>query len=370
MREGTTFVGLDAHKESIQVAMLVPGREEPIEWKVVNEGGAVRRMVKKIQKEACGDVNACYEAGPCGYALQRTMKELGVECVVIAPSLIPVKPGDHIKTDKRDARKLVGLFRAGLLTEVHPPTEGEEAIRDLCRCREDAKEDLLRAKHRLGKMLLRRGLRWEGGKRNWTESHRTWLRSLPFVHPADKLVFEDYLLAIEYLEERIRSLDSALEAAVKQDPYREPVAALRCFSGIDTTTAATLVAELYDFGRFRSPRELMSYLGLVPSEHSSSESRRLGGITKAGNSHVRRVLVESSWHYRHRPYIGEKLRKRREGQESGVIAIANKAALRLHRKFRRLHERGKPITKVVVAVARELVGFLWAVLYPMSVKTA
>lgn len=370
MGEGITHVGLDAHKKALQVAMLLAGRQDPVEWSVVNEGGAIRRMVKKILREAGGQVRACYEAGPCGYALQRTLKKLGVDCVVIAPSLIPVKPGDRIKTDKRDARKLAELFRAGLLTEVHPPTEGEESVRDLCRCREDAKEDLLRARHRLSKMLLRRAILWEDGKKNWTQSHRQWLRTLKFDHPADTLVFEDYLLAIEHLEERIRGLEQALEAVVEQDPYRSPVGALRCFSGIDTITAVTLVAELHDFRRFQSPRDLMGYLGLVPSEHTSSENRRLGSITKAGNSHARRVLVESAWHYRHPPRLGQGLRKRRKGQPAPVIAIADKAAQRLHRKFVKLHGKGKPIAKVVVAVARELVGFLWAALYPMSAKTA
>lgn len=367
MGERSTHVALDAHKKFLQVAMLGPGSEMPIEWQVVHEDAAVRRMAKRILREATGKVRVCYEAGPCGYALQRTLVELGLDCVVIAPSLIPVKPGDRIKTDRRDARKLAELFRAGLLTEVHPPTMGEEAFRDLCRCREDAKEDLLRARHRLGKMLLRRGIVWREGK-NWTHHHRTWLRSLSFDHPADKLVFEDYLLAIEHLEERIKGLESAIAAAAEQDPYREPVAALRCFQGVDTVTAVTLVAELHDFKRFQSPRELMGYLGLVPSEDSSSERRRLGSITKAGNSHARRVLVESAWHYRHPPRVGQALRKRREGQSGHVIAVADKAAQRLHRKFGKLQAKGKAMGKVVVAVARELVGFLWAAVYPMSAK--
>jgi transposase len=367
MGERTTDVALDAHKKFLQVAMLLPGSHKPIEWQVVHEDAAVRRMAKRILREAEGKVRVCYEAGPCGYALQRTLVKLGLDCVVIAPSLIPVKPGDHIKTDRRDARKLVELFRAGLLTEVHPPTPGEEAFRDLCRCREDAKEDLLRARHRLGKMLLRRGIVWREGK-NWTQSHRRWLRSLSFDHPADKLVFEDYLLAIEHVEERIRSLEGAIAAASERDPYREPVAALRCFAGVDTVTAVTLVAELHDFRRFQSPRELMGYLGLVPSEDSSSERRRLGSITKAGNSHARRVLVESAWHYRHRPQIGQALRKRREGQPGQVIAIADKAAQRLHRKFQKLRDKGKAMGTVVVAVARELVGFLWAAIYPLSTQ--
>jgi transposase len=370
MGESITFVGLDAHKKAIQVAMFPPGRETPVEWQVLNEESAVRRMAKKILKEAPGRVRACYEAGPCGYALQRTLRELGVECVVVAPSLIPVKPGERIKTDKRDARKLGELDRAGLLTEVRPPTAGEESVRDLCRCREDAKADLLRARHRLSKMLLRRGISWQPGKSAWTQAHREWLRTLKFDHPADKLVFEDYLLAIEHLDERIRGLDAALEAAAQDDSIRVPVGALRCFQGIDTTTAVTLVSELHDFRRFQSPRELMAFLGLVPSEHSSSESRRLGSITKAGNCHARRVLVESAWHYRHPPRLGKNLRKRREGQSPRVIAIADKAAQRLHRRFERLQSRGKPIAKTIVAIARELVGFLWAVLYPGQTQVA
>ena len=370
MGKSITYVALDAHKATIQVAMLVPGSEAPIEWSTPHEGAALRRMVKRIQREAPGAVRVCYEAGPCGYALQRTLKELGLECIVIAPSLIPVRPGDHIKTDRRDARKLAGLFRAGLLTEVHPPTAGDESIRDLCRCREDAKEDLLRARHRLAKMLLRRGLHWEGGKSNWSVSHRTWLRTLNFEHPADRIVFGDYLMALEQLEERIRGLDAALSSAAEQEPYRAPVGALRCFRGIDTVTAVTVVAELHDFRRFQSPRELMAYLGMVPSEHSSSEKRRQGSITKAGNSHARRVVVESAWHYRHPPSIGKVLRKRREGQPSTVISIADNASQRLHRRFTRLQARGKAGGKVVVAVARELVGFLWAALFPMAMKTA
>ncbi|MBI2931375.1 MAG: IS110 family transposase [Planctomycetes bacterium] len=354
----------------LQVAMLLPGSDVPIEWQVANEGGAIRRMVKKIQREAKGEVRMCYEAGPCGYALQRTLKDLGVDCMVIAPSLIPMKPGDRIKTDKRDARKLAGLFRAELLTEVHPPTPGEESVRDLSRCREDAKADLMRARHRLSKMLLRRGIVWEGGKKNWSQAYMKWLRTLSFDHPADKLVFGDYLLAIEHLEERLQGLDSALESASQKDPYRGPVAALRCFQGIDTVTAITVVAELHDFRRFQSARELMAFLGLVPSEHSSSDSRKLGSITKTGNGHARRVLIESAWHYRHPPRLGPALRKRREGQAAAVIAVADKAAQRLHRKFGKLQARGKPMPKVVVAVARELVGFLWAVLYPASAQAS
>ena len=368
MKNSITFVALDAHKKLIVVAMLLPGSTEPMVWQVPNEAGALRRIAKRILREANGPVRVCYEAGPCGYALLRTLQELGLDCVVIAPSLIPEKPGDRIKTDKRDARKLAFLFRAGLLTEVHPPTAGEESVRDLSRCREDAKADLLRAHHRLGKMLLRRGMVWEG--KNWTQAHMKWLRDLSLDHPADRVVFQDYLLAVEHLEERIRGLDQALEAVTAEERYRGPVGALRCFPGIDTVSAVTLVAELHDFGRFRSARELMGYLGVCPSEDSSSDRTRRGRITKAGNSHARRILVEAAWHYRHPPRLYKALRDRRTGQPASVIAIADKAAQRLYRRFSKFQARGKPVNKAVVAVARELAGFLWAALYPMSVQVA
>lgn len=368
MKNSITFVGLDAHKKLIVVAMLLPGSDEPIVWQLPNEGGAVRRMAKRILREAPGAVRVCYEAGPCGYALQRTLKELGLDCVVIAPSLIPVKAGDRIKTDVRDARKLASLFRAGLLTEVHPPTAAEEAVRDLSRCREDAKEDLMRARHRLGKLLLRRGLIWD--RDNWTKAHQAWMEKIRFDHSADQLVFQDYLLATQHLEDRIRRLDQALEAVMEEDRYRGPVRALRCFPGIDTVSAVAIVAELHDFGRFRSARELMGYLGLVPSEDTSSDQRRLGSITKAGNSHVRRLLVESAWHYRHPPRLYKSLRDRRAGQPAAVISVADRAAQRLYRKFQKFQARGKPSTKAVVAIARELAGFVWAALYPLAVKSA
>jgi transposase len=257
------------------------------------------------------------------------------------------------------------MLRAAALTEVHPPTPEEEAVRDLSRCREDAREDLLRARHRLGKMLLRRGL-VHGGKA-WTQAHRRWLRSLAFEHDADQAVFDDYLRAIEYLEERLRALEEKLVALSEKEPYREPVGWLRCFRGIDTLTAMTLVAELHDFRRFESPRTLMSFLGLVPSENSTGEKHRRGAITKAGNTHARHVLIEASWHYRHRPGVSKELRKRREGQPGWVIALADRAQLRLHKKFWKLALHGKSTNKAVTAVARELAGFVWAAL---SVKAS
>jgi len=361
MEKGITFVGMDAHKVAIKLAVLLPGQTKPVEWQLANEKAAVRRMVRKVQRLAPDEVRFCYEAGPCGYALQRWIQEAGV-CVVIAPSLIPRKPGDRIKTDRRDARKLAELYRAGLLTEVHPPTPEDEAVRDLCRAREDAHEDLVRCRHRLSKMLLRRGWIWNGSKRAWSQGHRLWLRSLRFEQEADQVVLDDYLLAIEHVEQRLRGLEQHIEAASQQPAYAEAVGALRCFRGIDTLTAMGLVAELHDFMRFDSARGLMAFLGLVPSEFSSAESERRGAITKAGNRHARRLLIEAAWHYRHRPNPSS-LKRRRQGQSPEVVALADKAMHRLHRRFNRMLAKGKPRPKVVVAVARELAGFVWAALH-------
>lgn len=363
MTKFTTYVGMDVHKKDIVVALLLPDSQEPSEWKLRNEPRAVRRLAKRLSREAVGELVCMYEAGPCGYTLQRQLLKEGIGADVVAPSLIPVKPGERIKTDRRDARKLAAAARAQMLTVVRPPTEDEEAVRDLCRCREDGREDLTRARHRLNKMLLRRGFVYRAGK-NWTQRHRQWLRSLAFEDLPSRTVFEDYLAAVEYLEERLRELGSRLEEVAQQEPYRERVGWLRCFRGIDTITAMTILAELHDFRRFESPRRLMSYLGLVPSEHSSGERTRRGAITKAGNSHVRRLLVESSWHYRHRPGVSATLRRRREGQPQEILALADRAQRRLHRRFHRLVlASGKAPQKAVVAIARELVGFLWAALY-------
>jgi transposase len=362
MREiTTTFVGLDTHKVSISVSMLIPSEGKPVEWQCTNDRASVRRMVKKVLRQAPAGVRFCYEAGPCGYALQRWIREEGAACVVVAPSLIPRKRGERIKTDRRDARKLAELDRAGLLTEVHPPTEEDEAARDLCRAREAAHADMVRSRHRVSKLLLRRGWQWMGGKRAWSQGYRLWLRSLRFEHRADQWMFEDYLLALDQVETRLKALEAQI-LEVSHDPrYAEAVGALRCFRGIDTITAMSLVAELHDVMRFESPRGLMAYLGIVPSEHSSGEKERRGEITKEGNRHVRRLLIEAAWHYRLRPGVAS-LARRRQGQSTRVIAIADRAMHRLHRRFNRMAERGKPRPKVVVAVARELSGFIWAAL--------
>ena len=364
MKQVTTYVGIDAHKKDLFIAMLVGTAAVPVSWTVANEPNAVRRLVRKLEREAPGAVQVCYEAGPCGYARQRRMTPPRVSCQVIAPALVPRKPGERVKTNRRDARKLVELLRAGLLTEVRPPTPEEEAVRDLCRARDDARTDLQRCRHRLGKLLLRRGLHYSG--RNWTRAHRQWMDSLIWTHAAERVVVEDYLLAIDQVETRLSELDVRLTAIAQTDPYREPVAWLRCFRGIDTLTAILILAELHDFRRFQAPRALMAYLGLVPGEDSTGEKHRRGPITRTGNSVVRRLLVETAWHYQHRPAVGVGLARRRKGQPGRVIAIADKAQQRLCRRFRKLATEHKPAPKIVVAIARELAGFLWAALQPAA----
>ena len=356
------YVGLDVHKESISVAVLEPeGRL--VSWTCGGDGTAIDKLARQLRK-LDGEVRCCYEAGPCGYELQRRFAAVGVPCQVVAPSLTPVKPGARVKTDRRDARKLAELLRGGLLTEVAPPTPEQEAGRDLCRARAAVVGDLTRNRHRLTKWLLRRGLRHDG--RNWTAGHRQWLRGLRFEYLADQVVFDDLLVAIEVLEARVAGLNAKLEEVAQSEPWREPVGWLRCFKGIDTVLALTIVAELHGIERFSSPRELMSYLGLTPSEDSSGPRQRRGPITKAGNQHVRRALIEAAWAYRCRPNCGAVLRRRREGQPGWVVATADKAQLRLHRRYKALTGRGKPSNKAVTAVARELAGFLWAVLRPQA----
>jgi transposase len=362
MTDVITYVGIDAHKKDLFIAMLVGHHPTPVTWQLANEPSAVRRLVRKLERDAPGPVRMCYEAGPCGYALQRQVTTPRVSCQVIAPALIPRKPGDRMKTNRRDARKLAELLRAGLLTEVRPPTPEEEAVRDLCRARDDAREDLLRCRHRLSKLLLRRGLHYRG--HNWTRAHCRWITSLEWAQPAERLVVDDYLLAIDQLAARLTELDRRLTDIAQSEAYRDPVAWLRCFRGIDTLTAMLILAELHDFRRFHSPRALMAYIGLVPGEDSTGEKHRRGRITRTGNALVRRLLVETAWHYQHRPGVGVALTRRRTGQPGRVIAIADKAQLRLCRRFRRLAEHHKPAPKIAVAIARELAGFLWAALQP------
>lgn len=357
-------VGIDAHSKSLSVAVILPGSERvDEEWQIPHDERSLRRLAKRLREIAPGPMHAVYEAGPCGYALKRKLDALGIPCEVVAPSLIPVKPGERVKTDRRDARKLALLSRGGMLTVVYPPSEADEALRDLLRAREDARNDLMAARHRISKMVLRYGLQFTGTKANWTLKHRAWLKGLRFDERHTQQAFENYVLAVEQTEERLKELDAHIEEAAKDVSRAKQVAWLRCLRGVDTVTAMTILAELHDFRRFTNPRDLMAYLGLTPSEHSSGKRVKRGPLTKTGNGHVRRVLIEAAWNYRHRPAVSYDLKERRKGQPPAVIAIADRAQLRLHRRYYRLREGyRKPHNVVVAAVARELVGFVWAVL--------
>lgn len=365
MSTTTTYVGIDAHQKELHVAVLWPGAREAEAWQVAHEAKALQRLARKLLKETDGEVLACYEAGPVGFSLQRRLEAAGLRCQVIAPALIPQRVGDRIKTDRRDARALARLLRAELLTEVYPPTPEQEAVRDLCRARVDLQKDRKRAQHRLLNMLARHGIHYGTGKA-WTKQFWRWVVGVRFEHPSAQAAFEDYLLAVQHADERLRMLDERIEEVAQSEPYLEAVGILRCFRGIETYTAVALLAELGDISRFPTARHLMSYLGLVPSEHSSGERRRRGPITRTGNSHARRLLIESAWHQQHAPRIGVRLRTRRAGQPGWAVAIADRAQQRLHRRLRHLLDHGKPSNQAVTAVAREFAGFLWSALVALE----
>lgn len=357
-----TWVGIDAHKKTLAIAVLGP-KGPPEQFTIANTEADVRKLARRLKRRSGGsEVRACYEAGTCGYTLQRQLESLGVVCEVIAPSLVPRKPGERVKTDRRDALKLAEFLRAGVLTAVSPPTLEQEAVRDLCRCREDVRADLARCRHRLVKMLVRRGLIFNSKSRLWSAAHRSWLQALVFENEVDRVVVAEYRLAVEQAERRLAAMDKQIEQAAQLPLYREHVAWLRCFRGIDTTIAMIFVSELHGIDRFDSPRTLAAYLGLVPTMHASGDSAHRGKITKTGNGSIRRALVQASWQYRHQASVGPKLRTRRQDQPERVLMIADEAQRRLTGRYRRLIARGKTPNKVVIAVARELVGFLWAAL--------
>lgn len=369
MKNSITYVAMDTHKKQHTVGLAWAGSSQVEQFTVKNTPAEIAKMVKRIKKQSPGQVHLCYEAGVCGFTLMRQIEALGCKCSVIAPSLVPIKPGERIKTDRRDAKKLLGQFIAGQLTEVYPPNEQQEAARELTRCRHAAQENLKRIRQQLIKFLTRHGYIYSQG-RHWTNRHFQWLRSLVFDIPDLREVFDIYYTELQHCMQRLASLDKQVEELAERPEYREVVGLLRCFRGIDTLTAVTLITEIFEFGRFASPRALMSYLGLVPSESSSGDKRRHGGITKTGNKRIRRLLMESAWHYRHSSGVGKDLRRRRRGQPQWAIDIADRAIVRLRRRYWRLLERGKTPNKVVAAVARELVGFLWAVLREYELRKA
>lgn len=360
MKDTIKYVGLDVSKEKIAVAIADEGRDEPRYWGMIpNTPESIRKLVKKLGEKE--NLRVCYEAGPTGYGLYRVFLSLGIECEVIAPSLIPKKPGERIKTDRRDSIKLAKLFRAGELTSIYVPTEDDEALRDLVRAREDAKEDELRAKHRLSKFLLRNDIHPPFKGKKWTRRYREWLNTLKFERSTSKAVFQEYLHHLHEVEQRVKRLEEEIKLQSIEGYHAPMIQALQSLRGIATITATSLVAEIGSFKRFDSPKKLMSYVGLIPSESSSGEIRRQGNITKTGNRHVRRLLVEAAWSYRFPPAIKGDLKKRLEGQLPNVQMISWKAQNRLHKKYFRLLSRGKSFGKALTAVARELAGFIWAV---------
>jgi transposase len=358
---------MDTHKKEHHVALHYPGQEEIVRFAIKNTAREITKMTQKVIKQAPGDVEFCYEAGVCGFILKRRIESHGCHCAVIAPSLVPRKPGDHVKTDRRDALKLLTMFQAGLLTEVHAPDQQQEAARELTRSRQAAQENLKRVRHQLLKFLTRHGYLYSDGN-HWTDKHIKWLRTLVFEESLLHDVFDNYFTEMQHCIQRLCSLDNQVEKLAKSEPYQEVVGLLRCFYGIDTLSAITIITEIFDLGRFSSPGELMSYLGLTCSEFSSGEKQKRGPITKAGNKRVRRVLVEVCWHYRHPCNISKVLRARRKDQPQWVIDIADKAGQRLRKRYRHLTNCGKMPCKVTVAIARELAGFIWSVFKEYEIR--
>lgn len=354
-----TVVGLDVHKDSITFAVLYPGREGIADGgRFENSSAALARLAKRVGTR--GAAEFVYEAGPCGYEVHRLLTHLGQRCVVVAPGLIPVRPTDRVKTDRRDAEKLARLHRAGELTAVRVPERWEEASRDLTRAREDILVDRLRARHRLSKFLLRNGLVWRESKA-WGLAHLNWVRGLKLGCPAHEQTLDSYRAALYDIDERLRRLDGHIEELARQEPYATPVRYLRCLRGVDTLSALTMIAEVQEFKRFPDAPALMAFTGLVSSEYSSGASVHRGRITKAGSPHLRRVLVESAWAYRGAYRPSPTVAKRRVGCPDEVVRIAVSAEKRLGRKYGRMVARGKKHQVAVTAVARELAGFVWAV---------
>lgn len=355
------YVGMDVHAETISAAVAEPDGSVRELGTIPNRAEAIRKLVTKLR--GSGDLRICYEAGPTGYALYWQLTALGVPCEVIAPSLIPTKAGDRVKTDRRDATKLAHCYRAGDLTPVFVPDGATEALRDLVRAREVAKQDQLRARHRVSKFLLRHGRQRPEGMRPWTGRHASWLAEQRFDLPSLQAAYDEYRAALTLVADRVDRLERAILDAVRSlTPTQQAlVAALATLRGVGHVTAATVVSEITTFRRFPTPRQLMGYAGLVPREHSSGSSRWRGAITKTGNAHLRRVLVEAAWGYRHRPSTTTVLRQRQQGQPAPVLAIAHAAQTRLCARYRRLAARGKPPLFIATTIGRELLGFLWAI---------
>lgn len=360
MDDGITHVAIDDSARRLVVAVLAVGQSEPKVVTIENERGAVRKFAKRVLAEHGARVRVCYEAGPLGFELWRWLEESGLPCQVAAPSMTPTQPGQRVKTDRRDARKLVRLFRAGQLTWVRVPTLDEEAARDLVRCLTCARGDVMRAWNRVGKFLLRHGKRWGGKGR--TQECRAWLKAQEFETPLLNESLDLYRYAIDQAEARFKKIEERVVALAQGETYRERVGWLGCMRGISTCIAMVVLTEIHGIERFRHPRQLMAFLGLVPSEHSTGDRRRQGAITKTGSPHVRWALVQMAHALRSKPGGSKVIARRRVNQPTRVVAIAERAEVRGHDRYKKLMLRGKERNKITVALAREQVGFIWEIL--------
>ena len=361
MKTKHKYIGLDVHKDQNQVAIAADGPTGEVRMygSISNDLHALEKLTRKLGGEGIV-LHFVYEAGPCGFVIARRLAQLKIDCMVVSPSLVPKAAADRVKTNRRDAMQLARLRRAGELKPIRVPDAGDEAIRDLCRARTDAVKDLRAARFRLKGFLLRHGYKYSG-KSSWTAAHLRYLRELVLADPAHKVVLEEDLLAITQAGERIERLEQALEPLARAWRWWPVVEALTALRGVQWLTATVLVAEIGDFHRFGHPRQLMAYLGLVPSEYSTGDHQRQGSITKCGNAHARWFVVEAAQSYRLPPKVSAGLSQRQENASARVQEISWKAQVRLHGRFRRLVGRGKRMQKIQVAMARELVGFIWAV---------
>ncbi|MFY9935595.1 MAG: IS110 family transposase [Silvibacterium sp.] len=362
MGEKLRFLGMDVHAETIAVAIAEPDGEVRSLGTIANREESVRKFIRKLGPVE--HLRACYEAGPTGFVLYWQLAQFGVDCAVVAPTLVPKKSGDRVKTDRRDALKLARSHRSGDLTAVWVPDEDSEALRDLVRAREAAKQDQLRARHRLTKFLLRTGRRPLLGVKAWTVRYVTWLQQIHYTQPAQEATFEDCLHEVQHMDERVKRLEQVIVEVMKvaPPPMQALIRGLQALRGVAHISAITIAAELGNISsRFENARKLMGYCGAIPSEDSSGKRKRKGSITKAGNAHLRRIAIESAWSYRHRPSIGAALRKRQEGVPAEIQEIAWKAQNRLHKRYMKMAMAGKEQRKIITAIGRELLGFIWAI---------